>query len=256
MKRNFINKKKKKLININFSIFLIIFFVTIIFSSFYYKKIELFSLNVIQNFSDEYDYNLSIINISDLKYINKNKILNLFYDYRNKSIFFVPILKIADDIKKIRWVKNINIKNDYHKTITVFLEEEEPIGIFFNDNKKILFSNNLVFLDILENDNEYSNLIIFSGKNAVNNSKKLIANLDHEFKKNVLSAAFIGNRRWNLILNNSILIKMPEQNIKNAIKDYNKIYLNFSNKDLNDISSIDLRVQNQAIIKYRNLLND
>ena len=256
MKKNFINKKKKNLISINFSILLIILFVSIIFFSFFYKKIEVFSINYIQKFSDDYEYNLSIINISDLKYIKKNEILDLFVDYKNKSIFFVPISTIVDDIKNINWVKKINIKTDYHQTITVTLEEKEPIGIFFDNGKKILFSNNLTYLNTIENNKKYSHLIVFSGENSVINSKKLIANLDDIFKKNVISASFIGNRRWNLLLNNLILIKMPEKNIKDAIENYNKIYFNLSNKDLNDIESIDLRIQNQAILKYKNLLND
>jgi len=256
VKKNYINRRKKNFISVNILIFLIIIFTSLIFFSLYYKRIGVYSLNLIQKFSDQYDYNLSIITISDLKYIKKNKILKYFDDFKDKSIFFVPISKIADDIADINWVKKINIKIDYKNTVIVFLEEEEPIGVYFDKEKKILFSDNLIFLDIFKNIKKYSDLIIFSGNNSMQNSKKLFSNLEDGFKNNVVSASFIENRRWNLILNNSILLKMPEQNIKEAVENYKKIYLNFSNKDLKGIESIDLRISNQAIIKYNNLLND
>ena len=49
---------------------------------------------------------------------------------------------------------------------------------------------------------------------------------------------------------------MPEKNLEEAINNYKKIYSNLSNKDLKDIEIIDLRIPNQAIIKYRNTVND
>ncbi|MFL2510514.1 MAG: hypothetical protein ACJ0RE_05075 [Alphaproteobacteria bacterium] len=51
-------------------------------------------------------------------------------------------------------------------------------------------------------------------------------------------------------------LKLPEKNLEEAIKNYKKIYSNLSNKDLKDIEIIDLRIPKQAIIKYRNTVND
>ena len=38
--------------------------------------------------------------------------------------------------------------------------------------------------------------------------------------------------------------------------NYNNIYSSFSNTDLKDIESIDLRINNKAIIKYKDKKND
>ena len=74
--------------------------------------------------------------------------------------------------------------------------------------------------------------------------------------RSIKTATFIENRRWNIKLKNMIVLKLPEVNIKKAIENYKKIYSNLSNKDLKDIEIIDLRIPNQAIIKYRNTLYD
>ena len=153
----------------------------------------------------------------------------------------------------LRWIQDIDIESNYKKNLKINLKEEEPFAIYDNDNKKMLFSNNLIFLEILENESKYSTLITFKGKNSITNSKNLISFLENEFKKNIKIAEYVKNRRWNLTLNNLILLKLPENNIKEAINNYKKIYSNLSNKDLKDISTIDLRIKNQAIIKYRKL---
>jgi cell division septal protein FtsQ len=75
--------------------------------------------------------------------------------------------------------------------------------------------------------------------------------LDDNFENSVESAIFLENRRWNLKLNNQILLKLPQENVKEGIIKYKMIYKNLSNKDLKDIKSIDLRILNQAIITYQ-----
>ena len=90
----------------------------------------------------------------------------------------------------------------------------------------------------------------------IGNSKKLILNLENNLKQSVESATYIGDRRWNLKLKNQIILKLPENDINQAITNYNNIYSNFSNTDLKDIESIDLRINNNAIIKYKDKTND
>ena len=57
---------------------------------------------------------------------------------------------------------------------------------------------------------------------------------------------------WRAELRNNLILKLPEKNIYEALKNYNNINSSFSNHNLNDIESIDLRLENKAIIKYKN----
>jgi cell division septal protein FtsQ len=82
-------------------------------------------------------------------------------------------------------------------------------------------------------------------------SKKLLLNFDNNFYQMVDSATYINNRRWDILLKNNINLLLPEKKIPEAIKNYKKIYDTFSNKDLKNIQSVDLRLKKQAIIKYK-----
>ena len=188
----------------------------------------------------------------EAKNLTKYEIVKYFEEYKDKSIFLVPLNQKIKEINQNKWIKNVKIRSDYKNTLKIFLEEEIPIGIYVVNNQYILFSQDLVILDIVNNISKYSKLIKFYGENAIENSKKLFLLFDNEIKNSIDSAIYINNRRWNIKLNNAILLKLPERNIKEAILNYKKIYKNLSNKELNDIESIDLRLKNQATIKYKN----
>lgn len=253
MKKKFINKRKKNFISINKYIIFLIFLLTIVLIYFFFntQKIINSSKEYVQNYSFKYGYILKNIEVSKLNYLDKDEILNYFRLFKNKSIFLIPIKDISKDIKKNKWINNIQINSNYKNTLQINIEEEKPLGVYSNNNQKLLFSFNLIVLEIIEDEKKYSKLITFYGENSINNSKKLISNFDDEFYNIVDSAFYVEKRRWNIFLKNELLLKFPEKKIQKAIENYKKIYANFSNKDLKEIKSIDLRIKDQAIIEYK-----
>ncbi len=255
VKNRFINRRKKSFFN--FYIFLLL--ILIFFFVYLYLNLNKFTnlkSYLIQEYSNKYNYNLTKIEVTGLTNLNKDEILIFFNKFKNNSIFLVPVKEISNEIKKNKWIKEVNIRNDYKNTLKVNIKEEIPIGIYENNNQEILFSNSLSILEILGKNHNYKNLISFYGENSIINSKYLISKIDQDIKKMIQSAIFIENRRWNIRLKNKIILKLPEKNLEEAINNYKKIYSNLSNKDLKDIKIIDLRIPNQAIIKYRNNVND
>ena len=255
MKNRFINKRKKSF----FKVYIFFLLILIFFFVYLYLNINKFTnlkSYLIQEYSNKYNYNLKKIEVEGLTNLNKDEILIFFNKFKNNSIFLVPVKEISNEIKKNKWIKEVNIRNDYKNTLKVNIKEETPIGIYENNNQKILFSKNLVILEILGKNHDYKNLISFYGENSIINSKHLISKIDQDIKQMIQSLIFVENRRWNIRLKNKITLKLPEKNLEEAIKNYKKIYSNLSNKDLKDIEIIDLRIPNQAIIKYRNAVND
>ena len=255
VKNRFINKRKKSFFKINI-FFLIIFVFFLIYLYLNFNKFNNAISELIQEYSNKYHYNLKKIEVTGLTNLNKDEILVYFNKFKNNSIFLVPVKEISNEIKKNKWIKEVNIRNDYKNTLKVNVKEEMPIGIYENNNQQILFSNNLSILEILGKNHDYKNLIIFFGENSIINSKYLTSKIDKDIQQMIESVKFIENRRWNIKLKNNIIIKLPEVKLDEAMKNYKKIYSNLSNKDLKDIEIIDLRIPNQAIIKYRNTEND
>lgn len=252
MKKSILNRRRKK-IYFPTILILLFFLITVIYILFFYdqKIIKQFN-SIIENYSDKYQYSLSVVNINGLNNINEDEILNLIKPYKDSSIFLIPIKKIAKKISQNNWVKSINIQSNYKDTIEINIDESKPIGIYTTGIQNILFSDDLKILEnIANNEKRFSALIKFEGKNSIHESIKLIDSFPDDFIQYVDKAFLINQRRWDLELKNSILLKLPENNIKEALENYKKIYINFSNEELIEIESIDLRMKKNIILKYK-----
>ena len=256
MKKSILNRRRKK-IYFPTILILLFFLITVIYILFFYdqkinqKILKQFN-SIIENYSDKYQYSLSVVNINGLNNINEDEILNLIKPYKDSSIFLIPIKKIAKKISQNNWVKSINIQSNYKDTIEINIDESKPIGIYTTGIQNILFSDDLKILEnIANNEKRFSALIKFEGKNSLHESIKLIDSFPDDFIQYVDKAFLINQRRWDLELKNSILLKLPENNIKEALENYKKIYINFSNEELIEIESIDLRMKKKIILKYK-----
>ena len=252
MKKNILNRRRKKIYFPTILILLFFLIIVIYILLFYDQKIFKQFNSIIENYSDKYQYSLSVVNINGLNNINEDEILNLIKPYKDSSIFLIPIKKIAKKISQNNWVKSINIQSNYKDTIEINIDESKPIGIYTTGIQNILFSDDLKILEnIANNEKRFSALIKFEGKNSLHESIKLIDSFPDDFIQYVDKAFLINQRRWDLELKNSILLKLPENNIKEALENYKKIYINFSNEELIEIESIDLRMKKNIILKYK-----
>ena len=236
------------------TILILLFFLIIVIYIFLFYDQKIFKQfnSIIENYSDKYQYSLLVVNINGLNNINEDEILNLIKPYKGSSIFLIPIKKIANKISQNNWVKSINIQSNYKDTIEINIDESKPIGIYTTGIQNILFSDDLKILEnIANNEKRFSALIKFEGKNSLHESIKLIDSFPDDFIQYVDKAFLINQRRWDLELKNSILLKLPENNIKEALENYKKIYINFSNEELIEIESIDLRMKKKIILKYK-----
>ena len=255
MKKNILNRRRKKIYFPTILILLFFLIIVIYILLFYDQKIFKQFNSIIENYSDKYQYSLSVVNINGLNNINEDEILNLIKPYKDSSIFLIPIKKIAKKISQNNWVKSINIQSNYKDTIEINIDESKPIGIYTTGIQNILFSDDLKILgNIANNEKRFSALIKFEGKNSIHESIKLIDSFPDDFQQYVDKAFLINQRRWDLELKNSILLKLPENNIKEALENYKKIYINFSNEELIEIESIDLRMKQKIILKYKEII--
>ena len=255
MKKNILNRRRKKIYFPTILILLFFLIIVIYIFLFYDQKIFKQFNSIIENYSDKYQYSLSVVNINGLNNINEDEILNLIKPYKDSSIFLIPIKKIAKKISQNNWVKSINIQSNYKDTIEINIDESKPIGIYTIGIQNILFSDDLKILEnIANNEKRFSALIKFEGKNSIHESIKLIDSFPDDFIQYVDKAFLINQRRWDLELKNSILLKLPENNIKEALENYKKIYINFSNEELIEIESIDLRMKQKIILKYKEII--
>ena len=97
-------------------------------------------------------------------------------------------------------------------------------------------------------------MITFVGESSTINAYsllKILDNFEKDFHKGIMLATFIENRRWNLLLEGSLLLKLSETDMKQSIENYIKLTNNLSYNNLIDVKMIDLRDPQKAVIEYK-----
>ena len=101
----------------------------------------------------------------------------------------------------------------------------------------------------------FEKFIIITGNESKKNIKNLVNILDLYSDLKITSAKYISLRRWDLILEDKLKIKLPENKYDIALNNLNEILLNLKKFDYNLIDFIDLRVPEKAIIRFNNKEN-
>ena len=256
------NKKynRKKLFSIEKKFFYTLFFyfsiiVIILYTYKNFLKIENFLISTIENLSYNFNYTLQFYDIEGLNNIKEEDITKIIKPYINTSIFLLPLQNISNSIFENNWVKNLKLKIDYKNKIFIEIAEFIPIGIYFFNKNKYYFNSKGKIIDYVNSKN-YNNkkLITFIGESSTINAYSLLEIL-HKFKKDfhkeIMLATFIENRRWNLLFEGSLLLKLPETDMKQSIENYIKLTNNLSYNNLIDVRMIDLRDLQKAVIEYK-----
>lgn len=160
------------------------------------------------------------------------------------------IQNLIDDIKtNLPWVQYITITRSLPNQINVVVTEFVPFAVWQHEDKKYLTDRdgNLVPYN---NSQEFDHLVILSGKGANTHSRSLfnIFVIDPELSKNVFSATWIGDRRWDLRFESGLLVKLPEMGIAEAWQRLIKI--NNMPGSLMGLKIIDLRIPDKVYLEY------
>ena len=213
------------------------------------------------------NFNFSVVNITGIERVKKQEIIDIIKNFDDGKNFMInknlsdsqaiPLAQnLIDEIKsKILWIDKITIKRIMPDIINIQVIEYKPFAIWLDNDKKFIIDkdgNPVPFLEEYETSEEFKNMIILSGKNANKNVKSLfnILSIDAELSKEIYSANWVGNRRWDIRFFDGLLVKLPEDNIAEAWENLLKLY-ELSNID-KSIKSIDLRVAGKIYIQYIN----
>ena len=189
------------------------------------------------------------IEINGVKMVNIKTIerkVREFCDLENKNDLFI----LAKSLEIDPWIKNISIKRKLPDTLIINIEEYLPFAIWKTNGNIHLIDEEGKIISISDKEkSKFLHLIVVAGEDSKNNIDSLFNMLSSNptsFSR-IKSAIFVGKRRWNLELDNGIIIKMPEKNIINAWDKLDKI-LSINGSEIG-IKSIDLRNSDKIFLE-------
>ncbi len=160
---------------------------------------------------------------------------------RGDAIMTLDLKAMQTRIEQLSWVKSAKIARHYPDTLHIDLTERTPIALWQRHSQLAVVDENGKILDS-RNVTPYRNLLLIVGDQAPLHVAELQTNLAPYtlVKSRVESAKWVGNRRWDLYLDNGVTVKLPENGMTTAINTLENAQKNDHLID-RDITALDLR---------------
>ncbi|QRI65929.1 cell division protein FtsQ/DivIB [Shinella sp. PSBB067] len=163
---------------------------------------------------------------------------------------------VALDVKEARakltelpWVQDVSVRKVYPGTIEIALKEREAFAIWQHGNDLSLIEKSGSVIAPLR-DNKFSTLPLFVGRDAETAAAGFADEFDNwpEIKARVKAYIRVAGRRWDLRLDNGIVVKLPEHNVPRAMDMLATLEAQEGLLE-RDIAAVDLRLEDRTTVR-------
>ena len=190
-------------------------------------------------------FSINKIEITGTNKIDKNKILKELDFLYGKNILIFNRIEINNVLNKNNLIKEFKITKYYPNKIKIQLKEPIFVALIVKKQKKFFLTDNQKLILFNEKFNEKLLPTIYGV-----NGEKFFKNFYNKLKKNnfnlemIKSYYFFQINRWDLTLNDGLLIKFPEKELDEAIILAKKL---IKDSNFKNIKIIDLRIKGRII---------
>ena len=184
------------------------------------------------------------IEISGLNNYYKEIILKDINDLKLENIFLLNKKDLVDVISLNPFVENYNIFKKYPFTLDIKIQQTILIAKINKNGKTFYVGSNGKLSKKKFSDKELP--FIFGKPNILEflQLKKKIDQSKFSYEE-IKNLYFFPSKRWDIVLKNKIILKLPKDNIRNSL---DHIFQFLKNDSFNKIKIVDARVNNQIIL--------
>lgn len=165
------------------------------------------------------------------------------------SLVALDIDTARQRLTELPWVQAAEVRKVYPNTIEVALKEREAYGIWQHGSDLALIEKSGSVIAPLR-DSQFASLPLFVGRDA----ETAAASVEKEFADwpeiaaHVKAYVRVASRRWDLHMDNGIIVKLPQDGLSDALALLSR--LDAEQQILSrDIASIDLRLKDRTTVQ-------
>ena len=212
---------------------LVYFFLLIIFSSISNNSINNYKLNKIEK-----------IKISGLYESDNQKLLDEIKNLSLGNIFFTDKSKIIKLMDSNSLIEKYEVFKKYPSTIDIKITKTKFYAKINNNAQTFLIGSNG---KLTLSKSDYSELPYIFGKPNIDEFlkfKKIIDQSKFSYKE-IKNLYFFPSKRWDIMLKNDILLKLPKNF---TYENLNYLYEFLENYKKDNLNIVDARIENQIIL--------
>ena len=187
---------------------------------------------------------VSKINITGLSERKNLEISDNLNNFLYESIFVIRKDEIKKILEKNNIIQEFSIKKIYPSTLNIEIKPTKFIARVSNNGQYLVGANGKLIEDKNNNEllpyifGEFNSLDFLSFKQNIEKSIFSFSNLKTLY--------FFPSGRWDILTNNDILIKLPQEHIVASLNLSKKL---IDNDNFKDNKFLDLRVKNNLVTK-------
>lgn len=184
-----------------------------------WRAVDVSTTSAIERFSLATGLELKQVKIEGHRFVSKEQILAATgLDYRKHySLLLLSGNELKERVENIEFIKNVIVEKKFPDTILLRITEREPIALWQSKGEIKLLDSEGVVLNVPKKGT-FAGLPIVVGEDAAFHAKALFEFLINEpilFGK-IQAMSLIHGRRWDILLKNGLVIKLPENKPEQA----------------------------------------
>ena len=165
------------------------------------------------------------------------------------SLLFLDVEQTRERLKTNPWIADASVLKLYPGELQIGIKEREAFALWQKDGQVSVIADDGTVLEPYVSP-RLIELPLVVGRGAETRAKEFLALLDRypALRAFVRAAVLVGERRWNLRLNNGIDVRLPETDIAPALE---RLVALDKEKNLitRDIVAIDLRLPDRVTVR-------
>ena len=190
------------------------------------------------------DFNIQKIEIEGNSILKSEKIVKKLNFLYKENLFFLDLKDIEDILKKESFIESFSVKKIYLSTIKVLIVEKTPIAVLQSKKRKLYISDKGEFIDFEKIDKYVDLPIVFGNGNSFFSLYQDLKNIKFPFET-IKAYYFFDSGRWDLVMQDDRLIKLPIKDYLTSLKSYMEF---INNSNFENYKTFDYRIKDQLIL--------
>ncbi len=189
-------------------------------------------------------FGLENIKLEGLKVLNEKDLTIKLEPLKGLSLFRINQKMIKSHLKEFDFISSFTVKKIYPKTLKIKINEKKPIAVYIDKKNKFYVTIDDNFINYEEFEQYHDLPTIFGKEIKLDNFFKKIESISFPLEK-IKSFHYFEIGRWDIILKNGKIIKLPTDNFIEKLQNFMSIS---KNERFEKYKIFDYRIKDQLIL--------